>query len=668
MKHWTTIQLCLLTLACYSQSQAQTFNIEVQLRTGSKILVQTSQNGIVWNSTQRDNARLGELNWSDFTYLNLIESPIGKRVAQTRDLLDQLADRSYTTREAAEQQLSNPNNSGPFVQMIRNRLDQKIDLESKYRIQRILKSLGESQTESSRRFDEIIKPDGSNEIGEAKDFLLQGVAMGKNVSLKRAGVHSIRTVPSNVPAPATKPLSVQTFNSIENEFYADKSDSLISFESSERGAPRNLGAINNEHFADRGILLATESAGYIQLIKYDFKHCPIDSGKRCLCTFSERLNKRLRGAAIITFCEPGLPNIVAGVRKFGVFLERIEHSRDFVVEAYNSQNQMIGMVEATDQICVFAGFKSNDLITKIRITKNENLPELERNIDETFAFDCITFDQPVAVENLTRSSNGKAGRARIQFESGNVLAVENAEPASEFVAVTNPMTGEIDQIPWKELRSIAFSQFAPPTKFDGNLMVQLKNGSIVRTESSSISDAYDFVGQQIQLDQIVGLWKGTARLPEQNQFESEKPIAVYPSCSIELDGFKLADDGYSWDKNTSKKITQNVHLTDEDNDVFGKAEAPDPDFTPTVDQVSFKDAPGVFPSLWLSQPTTNATGKGYIQLTDGQYFVFNNESGFSLKQIDGNRKSITIALNGTTKTYPLARVVSLSLPKDAADK
>ena len=175
-----------------------------------------------------------------------------------------------------------------------------------------------------------------------------------------------------------------------------------------------LGENANDMFVAEGLKFRTEDAGYVGTLWYPFKLCPLDPGKKCICPFDKtsRVARRLWGTTLVTFCPPDQPGVAAGVKKFGLFLEKIDHSRDIIVEAYNSIGQMVGMVEASDQKCVFAGFESNELITCVRISKNADLPKLTRRIDPSYAIDCVTFAGMEPVQAMYDPVKGSVDSAR----------------------------------------------------------------------------------------------------------------------------------------------------------------------------------------------------------------------------------------------------------------
>ena len=69
----------------------------------------------------------------------------------------------------------------------------------------------------------------------------------------------------------------------------------------------------------------------------------------------------------LRFCLPNQQSVRAGVHELGLFIARVNHSRDFIMEAYNADGQILGSVEASDQQYVFMGIKSSEPIVFVRI-------------------------------------------------------------------------------------------------------------------------------------------------------------------------------------------------------------------------------------------------------------------------------------------------------------
>ncbi len=644
----------------------------VYLRNGSLIQLQVADPHFRWTAIDApENTEPEKLRWQDVRELRLTDSHVDEQIRSVNRWLQNLQHSEYAVREKAEQELSNPEFTAAFKNLIRKFGEDAEDDETRYRVGRILAEISDGSEEFGARFDRLIMKDDSVRFGNVLDFQLVGVAFAKAVKFGRKDIQNIIQSPTieNFPT-GPNVVKVSAFNQIADENFYDEDVHIVeSFEIDRFANPMTRGGNVGHLFHHQGLLMETEQPGDMVVIGYGFKYCPIDVGKHCVCPFDEASLSRLRGITNIRFCIPDQPDVAAGVKEFGIFLEKIEHSRDIVVEAYNCHGQMIGMVEATDEICVFAGFKSNQLITQIRILRNPDLPELSRDIDETYAFDALSFSKPEAIAELTRlRANARPFLAKVNLVGGQSLLVDHCQLTNKEIAFANPVSGTPMFLDWKDIQSIAFPylgvDWTKPNFGVGNdqtMMVQLKDGSIVRTERDEFRSAFDFIGEQFPVDRIVGVWHSTARFPMASDLESGNPVLVYPSCRIVTDGFGWEGNSFGWKKSTSQKIVQNVIKMDDDE--LRREEEKDPDLTPDVDSVRFSRKGEPIPSLWLKPPVAIDTRRPHVRLFDGQYFVLGEPDGFRWVALDPEKKSIEIAIGGNSKKYPLSRVASIALPK-----
>lgn len=665
-----TFIFVLLCLGSSSLLASQDLALFLHLRNGSSIVAQTSQPDFAWiEYNENENQPVERIAWQDIQELTLTESQVEEEIRFIENLLRQLNDPDYTKREKAEFELSNPELTASHQSLLRRFANTNIGSEAKYRMTRIMTEIEGAPSEPGQRFDELIMKDGKRKTGNAVDFSINGTAFDQPFNIERDNTQTISLKQQKVASGNAEPIQIKTYNVLNQRFYDPNNSTIASFETDHNGSPTVIGQDVNNAFLHQGLLLSTEMPGYMKLIKYQFKYCPIETGKRCVCPFDEQTGKRLHGNTLLSFCPPDQPNIVAGVHRVGLFLEQVEHSRDIVVEAYNIHGQMIGMVEATDQICVFAGFESNELITRIRISSNEDLPELERNIDRSYAIDCVTFDKPIAINQASLISNDHPPhKAKVNLLDGQSQLVNDIETNVGEIQFANAITQRTENRTWDQVHSIAFPDLLADrisTNRFGNsndtLMIQLNDGSIVRTEKSDLLSAFDFIGHSFDRQDVVGFWHKKARLPLSADFKAGQPVLVYPSCRIITTDFSFRDNKISWDKSKSVKQIQDVILFDENEDVFSVEQDEDPDLTPQVDRVNVTKS-GDVPSVWFKRPMTAQYDKPHVRLFDGQYFVL-GEGSFSVSEINNQQNSISIAIGGKAKTYPMSRIASISLPK-----
>ena len=651
-----------LMLLCSVASAQQ--QVQLHTRDGDLVMALLPDSSIRFTVVDSLKSESRQVSWNEVASLQLVEFQMAQQTEQIEELLQQLADADYQKREQAEALLSDAEKFGPLEAIIKDMAKSPKDIEVKYRLKRVLNALEEYNGPAVGSFDEIRLKSGELLRGDVGDFAPVTDLFGKQIRFSRKNLLQVVTADEQLQNSERKTLEITTYNQPFPNFYKNE-DELISFENVKNGEPTPLGENAAEMFASDGLLFRTEDAGYVGTLWYPFKLCLIEPGKKCICPFDETalVAKRLWGTTLITFCSPGQPNVSAGVKKFGLFLEKIDHSRDVVVEAYNAAGQMVGMVEASDQKCVFAGFESNELITCVRISKNAHLTKLSRRIDPSYAIDCVTYADLQPTQALYDPVPGSAAAIQIKLglANGNKLNVTQLSVDEQRLSFQCGLSGEATC----SVDEVSFLNYNRSRRFAASendyLMVQLVDSSIVKTEIDNWNQPFDFFETVIGEDQITGIWSGRqpARLPLSVDFESSKPVIVFPSCRIIAEGLKLSGNGLSWDGARSNKLIQEVKLFEKDRSRVTREESQDPDLTPAVSDIAFRSSPKI-PTLWLQPPQTLDTSRGHVFLTDGQYFALGDNSRFKVTHI-GSR-NIEIEFGKSKKLYPFTRISSIKLP------
>lgn len=648
---------------------AQEQSLFLQLRNGSFILVQTAELHFSWVEFKEETQLPAEqLSWSDIQTLSLTSFQVDKQILKIQKLLGNLEDPSYSVRELAEKELSHPKLTSMHKDLLRKFLESATGFESQTRVKRVLARISGSREDYENCFDELVMKNGSRRYGNAIEIAISGKALNKPILLGRKNIQRISLNAHTKAKSDVQPADIKTYNSINDQFHQPNS-TFISFEKNRHGKPIGIGKKVNNMFHHYGLLMETESIGIIMSLKYRFKYCPIETGTFCVCPYDASTGRRLHGNTLLSFCLPDNPSVAAGVHRVGLFIEDAKHSRDFVVEAYNIHGQIIGMVEATDQRCVFAGFQSNEPITQVRIAENDDLPELEREVDRSYALDCITFDKPVVIEPATRRGiKRQPVGAKVNLNAGQAFLTNEVKMFNDKASFTNPFSGDLESLNWGMIQSVAFTDVlgdgikrSLALKSKKSLFVQLNDGSIVHTEKSNPFSAFDFIGYKFSKADIVGIWHKKARLPSLSDLQSGQTVLVYPSCSIITKDFAMTENRIVWDGSNSRKKTQKVVLFDEEQDDPNDKQTIDPDLTPNVNSVDLSKSDEI-PSIWFKAPKTTNFDQHHVRLRDGQYFVLSKDGPFSAT-IDHKTRSVEISVGDLTKKVNLSWVASISLPK-----
>ena len=607
---WVFIGLAVATASTGVMVADET--LRVNLRDGSSLLIDVRDSTLDWVDIVDDKPPAQRtLRWSEIKELMLVELPAGQQIQKIEKLLTQLSSDDYWLRESAEKQLSDPLLTGAFQMFVRRGLDLE-DPEAVFRVRRVLSHLSDYGDETVRQIDEAILQDGSLLTGDTRMAAIEGTRNGRPVRIARRHIDSITTDLPLRSRPQRVPIAVQTFNHPTPEFYGNPAETVLSFETDHRGHRIPIGENVNHAFSHFGLLLATEESGYVQSLKYPFKYTLLDTGARCVCPrdLSNNVDRRLQGTTLITFCSPRKPNLAAGVHKFGVLLEKIEHSRDFVVEAFSASGQMLGMVEASDLKCVFAGFESSELIAKVRIRRNPALGHLAREVDRTYALDLVTFSAPEVIPLQVKTAAENSGDMIVETRRGNTFVTHRLRFDQTQLVIANPLDDEDLTLGVGEIQSIARSAPDPSPESDRELMVQLQDGSIVKTTVADFLQPVDYPQQRLRNENVVGIWQAghPARLPLQLDFAAGKPVVVFPSCRIIAEQFQWSEQGFRWDKKQSEKRIQDVFL---ETMARRKEKEKDPDLTPVIDRIDFNESSPV-PSLWMAQPQSSTPLAGKL--------------------------------------------------------
>ena len=687
----------LLIQSLLTTSRADEF--QLSLSGGSVITVDVEKQMINWISV-KENGDMSKKNipMSDVKQLLLSRAPASKQVAQIRRYLSMLGGESYVDREKAEDKLSDPRVGGQFRTLIKICAQEENSYEVRYRIKRVLDRLkGQDDQPTSNEFDQLTLKDGTVLEGDAGDITINCDFRGNKSILKRKDLRLL-SVPVRIPEllAANENIEVRMFHSHEDvnaqgekvpHFYRDD-QVMVDFNNAPNGSELKRQSEVTTTFVPFGLKLETAQVGYIGISGYPFKFSPLPVSGNSICVFETigTYAKRFKGVTELQFCLPNQAAVPAGVMEIGMFIARVNHSRDFILEAYNADGDLLAAVESTDKPCVFAGVKANEPITKVRILSNPYLFRVDRAIDQDYGMDSICFSPPVPVSSPVDSQPGL-----IRLKNGDLLKGiqltdeetegEGASPAlnsklfdtvkiiddssaSIQISQNERMTVRLD-----ELKTIRFAN-----EFDGTLgknkklkigaakqgpntwMAILKDRSMIAVSPGEKLTSTSF-NLSFDVKDIAGLKvsRNPTRYPEASDFEMGKNVLVFPTCRIASNDLKFSDTGFDW-KASDKKLEQPVK-TQADDDDDGEQD-PTPDFA----SVKYaKNSPEIIPTLWLTPPKSQMPGTGKLRLTDGQQLTLGGESGFKIAGFD--QSSVVISISGEETRIPIEKVFSIDFPK-----
>lgn len=660
--------LMLLGLVCLQVFPEQnTLNAEefqISLQSGTVITVDVKTPTLKWTRVSDSGESSEEtIEIARLNRMILSESPVGKKVETIRQLITNLAGDSYQKRELAEERLSEPETAGQFMEMLQSNLDHP-NFEVRYRIQRILKKLEDQDaTEQDNQFDRLFFKDGQIAEGDLGNLSLELSYRGQPLNLKREQIAMI-SQPTNKPrfADSGKKIDVEIFHKPLNIFYR-VDQTRIDFEKSPDGVELRRPADVSQTFVPVGLKLGTEQKGYIGISGYGFKFGPEKrAGGNSICVYETvgTYSKRFKGIMEMRFCMPNQPSVAAGVMEFGMQMARVNHSRDFIVEAYNADNQLLASVESSDEPCVFSGIKSTQPIAKIRILSNPYLFRIDRAIDEDYAVDSICFSPPVPIDSLAPKN-----QPSVTLNNGDLLKINKIKLSGPDAISISPVGEQNYKIGFDEIRSInfnhsfqkdpqSFTRLRPKQVLD-TWTAMISDGSILFIEPGTPMTSTLFPKVQLGLETFTGMWltRNPSRFPMKSDFEKGKNVIVFPTCRIIPELISFADYGFAWDER-AEKIVQDLQIEGDEKD--------QDDPTPNVDRITYETASAESsPTVWLKPPRTIEARQGRIILADGQQLILNGELKFQLTEIQEDK--ITLSVGKEIATIPLEQIQIIEFPE-----
>ncbi len=650
--------------ACPEQNTLKAEEFKISLQSGTVITVDVKTPTLKWTRVSDSGESSEEtIEIARLNRMILSESPVGKKVETIRQLITNLASDSYQKRELAEERLSEPETAGQFIEMLQSNLDHP-NFEVRYRIQRILRKLEEEDaTEQDNQFDRLYFSDGQIAEGDLGNLSLELSYRGRPLNLKREQIAMIASPsPPLVSAERGKKIDVQIFHQPRNIFYR-VDQTIIDFEKSPDGVELRRPADVNQTFVPVGLKLGTEQKGYVGISGYGFKFGPEKrAGGNSICVYETvgTYSKRFKGVMEISFCMPNQGSVAAGVMEFGMQMARVNHSRDFIVEAYNADNQLLASVESSDEPCVFSGIKSTQPIAKIRILSNPYLFRIDRAIDEDYAVDSICFSTPVPIDSLAPKD-----QPSVKLNNGDLLKINKIKLSGPDAISINPVGEQNYKIGFDEIRSInfnhsfqkdpqSFTRLRPKRVLD-TWTAMISDGSILFIKPGIPMNSTLFPKVQLELETFTGMWltRNPSRLPMKSDFEKGKNVIVFPTCRIIPEIISFADYGFTWNKR-AEKIIQDLKIEGDEKD--------QDDPTPNMDQVNYETASAESsPTIWLKPPRSINASQGRIILADGQQLVLNGDLKFQLAKIQEDQ--ITISIGKEIATIPLDQIQIIEFPE-----
>ena len=584
---------------------------------------------------------------SDIRELVLTKTPAAKQIAEIRQLIEQLDSPEYHLRQEAEEKLSNPELSAPYVDLIQEQTNDP-RLEVRIRLKRIYDRIEKKRVQSNVKFDTLVLKNGESMQGDAGDFQWSGVFLGRPIKVIRSELTSVApggNAAVKTATPAAKTASVKLFHKHE-EFAADKSLRVVDFSSDPSGNLLSKLADVTNTFVPWGLKFDDYEKGYVGIPTFNLQIDSLPVGRQMIAKFNNNpgLNGMpYKGVVNFQFCVPNQPLVPAGVYRFGTFIATVDSPRSFIVEAFDREGSLIGTVEAEKTHCGFMGIESTIPIHRIQIRSNPYLYRVDGNVDDDYALDTFYFSKPVPLAlPVNEAMKG------LVLRNGTRLVGDVSLKSPNKVLVTTDEFGQL-KFDLNEVEEIGFGKV--PARQLKTWMATTEDGSTLAVDPSRGFKS-SLLKRSVK-DSLLCLFNSSnpKRYPVAGDFQQGKQVLVYPTCRIPVNEVDFTDSGFAWSAK-AKKLLQPV---DEESPLG----VPGKDPTPQVSEITYKKTTAEnLPTLWLGQPKPPA--KGFVELTDGQTLSLGEHRKIASVSDKGIQLQETGSAGGKL-TIPIEQVAAIDL-------
>ncbi len=619
-----------------STSDAQD-NFFISLRDGTLLRSKLNDSPLTFQRVgPKGSVSSDQLQFNTVQRIDFVLTPASRQLAEIRRLLVELESPDYHVRNDAETELVKT--GGKFLEVIT--LAQETDnAEVRYRVGRILKQL---QGKNAKRIDaefDVVTLDGGEAIsGELLVEKIQVDFRGRSLAIHRDSIASMSQVPSNNTEEPLRPTASHIFSAPGETFYQTR-DTIIDFQFGHR----NESFLSKEDirlsFVHLGARFsATEGTEPIFVVASTFKINQSRSKQ-----FTAGTNKKYKGSIQIDFCEPGMAKLPATVQRVGCYIGLVDHPRDFVLDAFSADHQIVATAEALESNA-FMGVESSIPIAYVRIQQNPNLILNPVDQDDNYVIDDLTFDPPhatpaVAVSDeaaLLTVDGSRLICSTIEFD-GQAFVVRSLSPLE--TDGTNPPLSFAPN----EVAAITF-WLGTATARDEALWGYFADGSflplVVEGEKLSSRDFDQWKFDRSALAGVCGS-QTLLRYPLSEDLASKQSVVVRPAERWLVPEIQIDSDGASWDQSAAQM-----------REVF-KREGHSPD---TTSQFALSDAP----SIWWQAPVEPDTNLGWLHTVDGRKFVLNGASQIEIEKLD--RDAVILSRATQPIRIPWSEIVALKFP------
>jgi len=329
------------------------------------------------------------------------------------------------------------------------------------------------------------------------------------------------------------------------------------------------------------------------------------------------------------FCQPGLPGLASGIRQLGLVASTIDFPRDIILQAFNSDGQLLAQVEANEPKFAYFGLQAPEPIALVRVLSNPYLLQVQRKVDETYLIDGLKISTP---ERITPAHAGE--QMLTTLRSGDLIVGGSlnfgADGSCKF---SHPDLGLSLDLNSAEIESMVFAKSAPaePDPKSNRWFALLGDRSVIEVQVGDEFTVNRLDNQPMDAARIVALWshRDFLRYPLGDDLGSGKRTLVFPTCRIVCDQLKLSATGYSWAEGNPQTLLQPVRLPQ-----TSRGEVPDENPAPQFNRLDWVDPKEAqVPSIWFAPPPASNPKLGFVSLRNGEQLSFGPGAEFQLQSI-----------------------------------
>jgi hypothetical protein len=552
-----------------------------------------------------------------------------------KGLVEQLGDPDYRKREAAENELKQlPSDQ---VAALLNTATESPSAEVSYRAKRILSGRTPKPVNPDQ-FDWLRLTNGQVLRGDAGDLQLSVRFRDKVLNVARGEFNAL----SFRPVTSAQP-SATTASQLVPWESAPQGLTDIDFDRDFVGQDRENATNVNEQYLFQGIRFSTEIPGNIGIRTIPLESDKFGVGVRGICVFDRRNPETVsifRGTTRMEFCQPGLGGLTSGVRQLGLVASTIDFPRDIILQAFNSDGQIIAQVEANEPKFAYFGVQAAEPIALVRILSNPYLLQVQRKVDETYLIDGLKISTP---ERIIPSRAGSEMLTTLR--NGDFLAGGSLDFAADGKAkLSYPALGLSIDLNADEIESIVFPNSAPiqPDPKSNRWFTLLSDRSVVEVQVGQEFTVNRLDNQPLERDRIVALWshRDYLRYPLAGDNDQKRTALVFPTSRIVCENLKLTEEAYSWEAGNPQTLLQPVKLPQN-----SQGEIPDENPSPQFSKLDWVDPKETqVPSIWFASPPGIDPKLGFVSLKNGEQLSFGPGAEFQLQSI--NSEAVVLKSSG----------------------